>query len=208
MRQRYVRVLVRRRSPHPAASSSAYADLSRPASSHGPDVSPGPRLLFGTCPEDSAAPTVAEPKPWQRRRERTRTPTSAMADCARKHPKSFMVGRNAVSSWIKCCKCNRGQSWRTMEMDFMKYQSLRDLQGGRLRAMHLALRTQESSSCVVCAAGLAGPRRGIPVSWCETCAARLCLNPNCISAHNREYHLLPARCGIDICVRGEDRSCY
>ena len=36
--------------PPPAASSSAYADLSRPASSHGPDVSSGPRKLFGTCP--------------------------------------------------------------------------------------------------------------------------------------------------------------
>ena len=104
--------------------------------------------------------------------------------------------------------CSRGLSWRTFDTDSMKYQSLRDLQGGKLKSIHLALRTKESTSCVVCAAGLTGRRQGSPVTWCETCGAKLCLNPNCTATHNRDYHPLPLRRGIDVFVRGEDRSNY
>ena len=189
----------------------AHTDRGRPASSRVPDHNPHPPVVVKTFPRKLCPPACSEPRPlksglrhsWQTRNQRTRTPTSVMAKCARAHPLDLMVGRNQTCAWISCKSCDTSSSWRTMEMDFLDYRSLCDLQGGELLRYHHALRTVEASRCVVCAAATPGHRGqpGIPVTWCTKCAARLCLNPACTHQHNDHYHPLPERRGIDLCVR-------
>ena len=127
-------------------------------------------------------------------------PTFEMAECAQTHPRLLIVGRNATCAWVSCNKCGKSSSWRTMEFDWENYSALVRLQDGKLGKMHLALRTKEASSCVICAAPLTERRgqQGVPVTWCKLCAARLCLEPYCRGEHNRVYHPHPPRRGCDL----------
>ena len=78
----------------PVASSPVLPDLGQPASSHGPDYNPNPRTVVETSPENFVMPAITEPPPlrggyrhqWQTREQRTKVPTSEMAECARTHP--------------------------------------------------------------------------------------------------------------------------